>query len=155
MYSNDLAVALERVDLVISRTFNASREMLFEVWSQPKHLVNWWGPDGYSLPFCEVDFRVGGAYKICMRSPEGDDHWVSGTYREIAEPERIEFTWIREDAVGKPWCDTVVTISFDEIEGRTHFRLYQTGFDSLEHRDGHRGGWSECLERLWDYVTVG
>lgn len=141
-------------DLVIERVYAAPRDLLFEVWSQPKHIVNWWGPSGYSLPFCDVDFRIGGRYRICMRSPEGEDHWVSGEYREIDEPKRIVFTWKRENRDGAVWADTIVDVSFETAGDETVFLLRQSGFDSVEHRDQHRGGWAECLDRLEDYVTV-
>ncbi len=140
--------------LVLKRVYDAPRDLLFEVWSQPKHIVNWWGPNDFSLPFCEMDFRVGGAYRFCMRSPEGEDHWVTGIYREIDEPGRISFTWIREDTSGKPLCDTVVTVEFTDREGRTEFTLTHTGFESADYRDEHIGGWSQCLDRLGDYVST-
>lgn len=101
-----------------------------------------------------IVIRVGGAYRFCMRSPEGEDHWVSGVYHEIVEPERIVKTWLREYTDGTIWCDTLLTLLFKGVGEKTIFRLHQTGFESAEHRDQHRGGWSECLDRLEKYVTV-
>jgi uncharacterized protein YndB with AHSA1/START domain len=153
---NDSASATrsEKASLVLRRTFEAPCDLLFEVWSQPKHLVNWWGPNDFSLPYCDVDFRIGGTYRFCMRSPEGEDHWVAGVYREIVAPSKIAFTWIREDASGKALCNTVVTVEFEEVEGKTNFILTHDGFESLPYRDEHIGGWSQCLDRLGEYVTV-
>ena len=140
--------------LLLEREFRAPREIVFEVWSEPKHLANWWGPNGFSMPSCEVDFRVGGKYRICMRSPEGEDHWVRGEYKVIDEPHRLVFTWLRENSDGSIWCDTLVEVNFESNGDSTHFRMHQSGFGSATHRDEHRGGWSECLNRLAAYVTV-
>ena len=140
--------------LLLEREFNAARDLVFEVWSEPKHLANWWGPNGFSMPFCEVDFRVGGKYRICMRSPEGEDHWLRGEYKVIDRPERLVFTWLRENPDGSIWCETLVEISFEGHEDTTRFRMHQTGFSTAAHRDEHRGGWSECLNRLANYVSV-
>lgn len=140
--------------LVLEREFNASNDLVFEVWSEPKHLANWWGPNGFSMPHCEVDFRVGGKYRICMRSPEGEDHWVCGEYKVIDKPQRLVFTWLRENSDGSIWCETLVEISFEPAGNKTRFRMLQSGFGSADHRDEHRGGWSECLNRLAAYVTI-
>ena len=140
--------------LLLEREFNASPDLVFEVWSEPKHLANWWGPNGFSMPFCEIDFRVGGSYRICMRSPEGEDHWLHGEYKVIEQPQRLVFTWFRENPDGSIWCETLVEVSFDDLGTKTRFRMLQSGFSNAAHRDEHRGGWSECLNRLADYVSV-
>ena len=144
----------ERYELHFERKIAAPCDLLFEVWSQPKHIVNWWGPNDFTVPSCEVDFRVGGSYRLCMRSPEGDDHWLHGTYQEIDEPRKIVFTWRRENADGSIWCDTLVSVTFETSGDETIFRLYQRDFEGAAVRDEHRGGWSECIDRLADYVTV-
>jgi uncharacterized protein YndB with AHSA1/START domain len=147
-----VAESSERV-LVITRTFNAPRNLVFKAWTQPEHLARWFGPKDFTLPFCEMDFRLGGAYKLCMRSPEGVDHWLWGIYREIVEPERIVFTWDREDTEGNPRSNTVVTVTFEEFGGKTKFTLHQALFKTMEDRDEHQGGWTECLDRLSNYLT--
>lgn len=139
--------------LLISRTFDVPRELVFEAWTKPQHLTQWWGPNDFTLPFCETDFRVGGRYRFCMRSPEGEDHWVWGEYREILEPERIEFSWNREDAEGKIWNSTLVKLTFTEHEGKTNFTLLQSVFENVADRDDHTGGWSQCLARLDSYLS--
>lgn len=153
---NDVASAHDSqgASLVLNRTLDAPRDLIFEVWSHPKHIVNWWGPNDFKLPFCEMDFRIGGAYRFCMRSPEGEDHWVAGVYREIDEPRKIAFTWIREDTAGRALCDTLVTIELEDLGGRTKFTLTQSGFDSVSYRDEHIDGWSQCLDRMAAYVSI-
>jgi uncharacterized protein YndB with AHSA1/START domain len=140
--------------LTLTRVFDAPRELVFRVWTKPEHLAQWWGPSDFTLPHCEQDFRVGGKYRFCMRAPDGTDHWVWGEYREIAPPERLAFTWHREDADGKPFNQSVVTVTFDEVDGgrKTKLTLHQAVFWTVDDRDAHRGGWSQCIERLGAYV---
>lgn len=142
-------------ELVIQRIFNAPCETVFNVWSKAEHVVNWFGPSGFTAPTCEIDFRVGGSYRICMHSPEGEDHWVWGEYREIVEPERIVFTWNRgEDLRGKLWSSTVVEVTFEPIgDNATRFTLRQGLFETAPYCEEHSFGWNQCLDRLGDYVS--
>src|SRR5512147_1513859 len=83
-------------ELVITRTFDAPRALVFRAWTQPEHMVRWLGPHGYTAPSCKIDFRVGGAYRACICSPEGQESWMRGIYREIVEPERLVFSFAWE-----------------------------------------------------------
>lgn len=134
--------------VVITRLLSAPRELVFRVWSQPEHLVRWFGPSGFCLPTCEVDFRVGGSYRFCMRSPEGRDHWVSGVYREIVEPELIVFTWNRRPGDVEDITESLVRITLEERDGKTLLTMRHEGLRSAKDRVDHRGGWSEALDRL-------
>jgi len=87
-------------ELVISRVFDAPRELVFKAWTEPEHLVRWWGPKGHTTPYCEIDLRPGGVMHHCMRSPEGRDVWSKGVFREIVVPERIVLTDSFADAQG-------------------------------------------------------
>jgi len=148
------AAAVAERTLIIERIFDAPPEIVFEAWTKPEHLTKWWGPTAFTLPFCELDFREGGRYRFCMRSPAGEDHWVWGEYKAIEPPERLEFTWNREDADGNIWNSTVVRLTFANADGRTKFTLNQTLFDTTADRDDHNGGWTQCLERLNSYVSA-
>ena len=143
----------ERV-LVLQRTLQAPRNLVFAAWTRPEHLVRWWGPNDFTLPFCEQDFRTGGSYRFCMRAPDGVDHWVWGVYREIIEPEKLVFTWGREDAQGKPKLETLVTVTLAEAgqAGWTLLTLHHALFETTADRDDHQGGWTECLARLAAYA---
>ncbi len=147
-----VAGAPERV-LVLTRLFDAPRALVFRAWTRPEHLVRWWGPKGFTTPSCEMDVRPGGAFRILMRSPEGTDHRLRGVYREIVEPERLVFTWAWEDEDGNPGHETVVTVTLAEQGARTELTLHQAVFESVTARDSHRGGWTECLERLAEYLA--
>ena len=145
------ATASERV-LVIERVFEARRELVFDAWTRVEHLVRWFGPKDFTLPFCEIDFRVGGSYRFCMRSPEREDHWVWGEYQEIVRPERLVFTWNREDSNGDIWSSTVVKASFREQHEHTAFTLEQSLFETVPYRDEHGFGWGQALDRLGSFV---
>ncbi len=138
--------------LVLTRTFHAPAALVFDAWSDPKHLVRWWGPNDFTLPHCEQDFRVGGRYRFCMRGPDGSDHWVRGEYTLIDRPHRLVFTWLREDADGDIWCDTVVAITLEQRGAVTLLTLNQTTFATVPHCEEHSIGWNECLDRLVRYV---
>src|SRR5712692_7136395 len=99
-------------ELVITRVFDAPRSLVFKAWTEPDRAVRWWGPQGFTTISCEMDVRPGGAWRICMRSPNGSDEWQQGVYREIVEPERLVFTYAFEDASGKPGHETLVTVTF-------------------------------------------
>jgi uncharacterized protein YndB with AHSA1/START domain len=140
-------------ELVITRTFDAPRSLVFEMWAKPEHMERWCGPRGFTIPFGEMDFRPGGAWRSCLRSAEGKDHWVRGVYREIVPPARLVFTHAWEDENGQPGHETVVTLIFTEIGKKTKLTLHQAPFESIASRDGHHGGWSETLDRLGDYLV--
>jgi len=138
--------------LVIERVFDAPAEVVFDAWSTREHLAKWWGPNEFTLPHCEIDFRVGGSYRFCMRSPEGTDYWVWGEYQETERRNRIVMTWNRETEKGELWSSTIAEISFAAVGDKTALRLHQSLFQSTEYRDQHNGGWTQCLDRLGTYV---
>ena len=150
--SSATAESAER-ELVITRVFDAPRRLVFKAWTEPERVVHWWGPRGFTIPSCKLDVRPGGAFRFCMRSPEGTDHWLRGVYREIVEPERLVLTWAWEDAEGKPGHETLVTVNFAEHGAKTKLTLHQALFESITARDAHRDGWTSCLDRLAEYVA--
>lgn len=141
-------------DLLITRVLPVPPSQVFQYWTRDEHLRRWQGaPHGFTVTSVERDFRPGGFYKLCMRSPEGLDHWLQGEYREIVEPERLVLTHSWLDGESKPGKETLVTITFTERDGRTELALYQSGFKSVESRDGHREGWNSTLDRFSEYVN--
>lgn len=140
--------------IVLTRLLAAPRELVFGAWIEPKHLSRWWGPEDFTLPHCTVDFRVGGKYKFCMRAPDGSDHWGWGDYRVIVAPERLVFTWHRTQTPQErnPWAVTVVTVTFATQKQKTLLTLHQAVFPMAEECAHHRGGWTQCLDRLVTYA---
>lgn len=140
--------------LVITRVFDAPRSLVFQAWTRKEHLDRWCAPRGFTIPYSEGDLRPGGAWRCCMRSPDGVEHWLSGTYRAIVEDELLVFTHAWEDDHGKRGHETLVTVRFADQAGKTRLTFHQASFESIEARDGHAAGWSECLDRLSDYLLA-
>ncbi len=142
------AVESKPLELTLTRVFDAPRSLLFEVWTKPEHLARWWGPKGFTLPECEVDFRPGGAFRFVMRGPDGKDYPFAGEYVEITAPERIVFTGLVHDDNASR-----TTVTFAERGGKTTVTVHQTyAFES----DATRGapvGWGQSLDRLAAYVV--
>lgn len=140
-------------ELVINRTFDAPRELVWEAWTDPDQLKHWSAPRGFTLPVSEGDLRPGGKWRACMRKPDGTELWLGGVYREIVEPERLVFTHAWDDEGGKPGPETIVTVTLSERDGKTQMNFRQTGFESAESREGHSEGWNECFDLLDDLLA--
>jgi uncharacterized protein YndB with AHSA1/START domain len=142
-------------ELVITRLFDAPRELVFDAWTKAEHLQHWQGaPRGFTTTMERADIRTGGGFRILMHSSEGTEHRLEGSYREIVRPERLVFTHAWLDAGGKSSQETLVTVTFAERDGKTEMTLRQSGFKSAESRDGHRMGWTSALDVLADYLKT-
>ena len=145
----------KELELVITRTFDAPRELVFRMWIEPEHLARWGGPRGLTFTIMKMDVRPGGAYHFNMKEGNGADHWSQGIYREIVPPERLVFTTGWTDAEGNPASPpTLLTLTFEEYEGKTRLTLHQTGFESVSSLDSHRQGYLSTLERLEGYLAA-
>ncbi len=145
--------------VVIDRTFNAPRAKVFAAWSTPEAFSKWFGPGAFTIPTCELDFRPGGTIRLCMRSPEGSEHWMNGTYGEIIENEMITFRAQPVDEAGKPLFETLNTVTFADNDGKTDLRvdaevtqifdptaeMYLAGMDQ---------GWNMTVDNLGEYVQA-
>jgi uncharacterized protein YndB with AHSA1/START domain len=141
--------------LLIERIFDAPRALVFKAWTDPEHLVHWWGPRGFTSSIVgKLEVRPNGRYRIHMRSPEGSDHWTQGVYREVVEPERLVMVGSWADADGKPISpETVTTLTFEEHQGKTKLTLQTVGFESVSERDAHRRGWNSSMDCLAEYLA--
>ena len=139
-------------ELRIVRTFDAPASLLFRIWSEAEHLIHWLGPTGFICTHAEADFRVGGAFRGCIVSQDPASRWrlgrwMTGRYREIARDARIVFTFAWEDGGDQPGVDTLVTLTFEEKDGRTVQTFHQARFLHVEERDSHVDGWTRCFDR--------
>jgi uncharacterized protein YndB with AHSA1/START domain len=139
--------------LNMTRVFDAPRSLVFQTWTRKEHIDRWLAPRGFTIPFSEGDLRPGGRWRCCMVSSQGIEHWVSGTYREIIENELLVFTHAWEED-RKRGHETLVTVRFADQGAKTRITLEQATFASVESRDGHAGGWGECLERLTEHLVT-
>jgi uncharacterized protein YndB with AHSA1/START domain len=135
-------------ELIIRRTFNAPRELVFRAWTEPQLLAQWSCPRGFTFTEQSGEPRVGGAFSATMRSPEGTEHRLRGVYREIVPPGRLVFTHSWVDERGSPGPETLVTVTLTEHHGRTEMLFHQGLFASVAEREGHEQGWESCFERL-------
>jgi uncharacterized protein YndB with AHSA1/START domain len=141
-------------ELVIVRNIKAPRPRVYAAWTDVKLSSAWWMPKECSLVSCDMDVREGGEWRRRMRVPDGTviDKW--GTYREVAAPERLAFTYNTRYADGRLDPETLVTLTFDELEGgRTRLTLRHSGFWDEASRVSHTGGWNSALDRLLDFST--
>ena len=130
------------------RKIKADRARVFQAWTQPEELKRWCAPEGFTIPNAEVDLRVGGSYRIHMRSPDGAEHIAFGTYREIDSPARLVFTWQWEKAMGEEQGETTVTLEFHQRGEHTEVVLVHDGFRTEQGPTNHEKGWTSCLNRL-------
>lgn len=138
-----------RGEVVVTRLLDAPPSLAFEAWARPEQLSRWWGPRGFTLAACEVDFRPGGAYRMVMRGPDGIEYPFHGVYREIVPPSRLVFSAVIADGVA-----VLTTVSFEEEGGRTRLTVHQ-GIPSLEEAArGQRQGWTESLDRLAELLAA-
>ena len=138
--------------LEIRRTFGAPRKRVFAAWTSPKELKHWHAPGPFVTPVAEVDLRVGGGYRIHMRGPDGTEHRVFGTYREVDPPRRLVYTWSWE--TDPEVQDTVVTVEFHDLGAFTEVVLRHEGFPSAAKREQHDGGWGGCLDKLSAFLAA-
>ncbi|HSD49558.1 MAG TPA: SRPBCC family protein [Actinomycetota bacterium] len=142
-------------EIVMTRVFDAPRELVFDAHSSCEHVSKWWGPREYDVVSCDIDFRPGGAWRIVHRGPSGDEFAFFGEYREIVRPERFVWTFGFEGMPGEPGPETYV---FEEHDGKTTLTATAV-FGSVEERDavlgsGMESGAAETWERLDEYLEV-
>jgi uncharacterized protein YndB with AHSA1/START domain len=147
-------------DLVITRIFDAPRELVWKAWTEPEHLMRWWAPKGYTSPVCKIDLRLGGKYLNCMRSPEGKEFWSTGVYQEIVPPERLVVTDSFADqdgnvvpashyGMGEDFpLELQITVTFEEQDGKTKMTLRHVGFPAGQMREMAGAGWNESFDKL-------
>jgi uncharacterized protein YndB with AHSA1/START domain len=160
-------------EFVISRTFDAPRELVWKAWTEPERLKQWWGPRVIKTPICEMNVRVGGKYRMVMRAPDGQDYPMCGVFKEIVEPSRLVMTMdcsehppVWHDMVDpnrqgnpNPAGEMLMTVTFTEVGGKTtvdvHVRMVSTAIRDNMVRIGMSQGWSESLDRLTELLANG
>lgn len=144
----------------ITYTYNYPREVVFKAWTDAEHLKQWFAPPGCTIEYKKLEIRQGGTFHSCIHNPEYGDCWCIGVYEEIIEPEKIVYTVINADENGNPvnpasigmdpeWPgETIVTVLFTEVNGRTTVNLKQTASEAVAKRTGAYPSWIKMLERL-------
>jgi uncharacterized protein YndB with AHSA1/START domain len=147
----------DRLALSVRRRIEAPAERLFSYWTDPAHLTQWWGPTGVTCDSAAVDLRVGGAYRIANRFPDGTVLWISGTFEAIEPPRTLVYTW----RVGAPDSAATaraalerVTVTFTPVGDATEVVIVHERIAGRDARDGHARGWDECLARLAAFASA-
>ena len=145
-------------DLVMTRVFDAPRELVFKAWTETRHMAQWWGPKGFTNPVCEMDVRSGGAIRIHMRAPDGVVYPMRGVFEEIIAPERLVFVSSALDENGNSMFDVLNTVTFAEQRGKTTLtlqaRVIKATAQAPQYLKGMEMGWSQSLDRLGDLLDV-
>lgn len=153
-------VAEDRRTMYISRVFNAPVERVWRAWSEPELIRQWWGPEHFTSPRAESDFRVGGRYLFAMRDPDGNDSYTTGVYREIEPLRRIVYTDSFADPDGNVIppqqfglaadfpAESEVTVTFDDLGDQTLVRIYSASMPRDDFFEMARAGWSTSLEKM-------
>jgi uncharacterized protein YndB with AHSA1/START domain len=150
---------MPKQELTITRVFDAPIEMVWKAISESEQTRQWWGPEGYTCPDCNVDFRVGGKYLISMQDKDGKKIWSTGVYKEIIPNKKIVSTdsfadengnVVSSDYYGMPGMplEMIVTITLKEVEGKTELKLVHAGMPEGEILKGANIGWNSSLDKL-------
>jgi uncharacterized protein YndB with AHSA1/START domain len=143
--------------VVITRVFDAPRELVWEAWTNPKVLAQWWGPRGFTSPVCEVSLRVGGALCIHMRAPNGVVYPMRGVFQEIVKPEKLVFTNIAVDNEDRPVLDGVTTVTFADLGGKTELTVKTWAVAVVDYATaylaGMEAGWTMSIDKLVELLA--
>jgi uncharacterized protein YndB with AHSA1/START domain len=141
---------IEAREIVITRVIDAPANVLFEAYANPEHVKKWFGPKGYPLTLCEMDFRVGGRFRFAMTGPSGKQNTpFGGEYLEIVPNRKIVF----DNGFELPGAERmIVTYTYEEVDGKTRFTIH-TLFSSVEAKNYHVGagfeiGYNSAIDQL-------
>lgn len=147
-------------DLVITRIFDAPKELVWKAWTEPARFMKWWGPKGFTSSTCQIDLRVGGRYLFNMKAPNGREMWTTGTYVEIVPYEKLVFldhmadekgNELSPEKMGLPpgWPSEIrTTVTFEDIGGKTRMTVIQHGMPVGDMTAGAARGWNEAFDKM-------
>lgn len=147
-------------EILITRTFDAPRDLVWQMWTMAEHLQHWWGPEGWTLPVCKIDFRPGGTWFYCMQGPDGMQSCGKATYHDIDAPKQIVYEDVFTDADGNPIEDmpvAYITLKFVEADRKTTV-INTVRYLTKADRDrviemGMEAGIDQTLNRLETYLV--
>ena len=152
--------------MVVTIIFDAPRELVWKAWTDPKYVMQWWGPKGFTAPVCKMDFRVGGNFLICTRTPDGQEGWNAGEYHEIVLHEKIVYSMYFSDPNGNKIEPEQLGIEHEAIEGAHDVILFEDlgngrtkltfiGNEPMESakNSGQMEGWNQILDKIAEVVA--
>ena len=145
-------------DVTISRVFDAPRKAVWDAWTDPKQVSQWWGPRGFTAPIVELDLRPGGELKIDMQGTDGTVYPNRGVFHEVSEPERLVMSMRLVDDEGQPVIEAFNTVTFADEDGKTRvtleFELVHVVPEAADAAAGAKEGWNESLDRLEELLAA-
>jgi uncharacterized protein YndB with AHSA1/START domain len=158
-------------EFVISRVFNAPRNVVYRSWAEPDELQKWFGPKDVSIFYSKGEVKPGGTYHYAMRTPDGQEMWGRWVFREIVPPERLVWVNSFSDKDGgvtrhpmaPTWpAEMLTTVTFDDEGGKTRVTVRWIPIDATEEErntfiagmEGMKGGWTGTFERFDDYLAA-
>lgn len=141
----------ETIRLVVRRTIQAPAERVFQAWTNVEQMRRWWGTKEIACVGAEIDLRVGGAYRIGNRLPDGKLLWISGEFEKIEAPRELVFTWCAEGQAG---AAERVTVRLEARGSATEVTVTHERIPDAAARDQHEYGWRGCLEGLAKYLEA-
>ena len=142
--------AAVKPSLTVKRRFNAAPDKVFAAWTDPEKVKRWMGPGEVKVLSAESDLRSGGRYRWLMQAPDGEQHDVSGVYREVIANEKLVFTWAWKST---PERESLVTVTFNPDGAGTLMTLTHEQFFDEDARDRHQYGWNGAMEKLEKYFA--
>ena len=146
--------------VVIEKTFDAPVALIWQVWTQPDHFKNWYGPQGFSIPVAEMDLREGGKRLVCMTSPDGTmKMWTTGEFVEIVPNERLVYTESFSDEHGNEIAPpdssfpakTTVIVKLEDLDGRTKMVMTHEGVPA---DSPGAGGWQQAFTKMENLIKT-
>jgi uncharacterized protein YndB with AHSA1/START domain len=146
-----------KCEINLTRVINAPRALVFEAWTDPQHVAQWWGPKNFTNVIEKWEARPNGSIRLQMRASSGFSHPMTGTFHEVVPPERLVFTAVAEDDAGNRLLESLTTVTFAEQGGKTKLTVHASAVGlapiAAQMLQGMEQGWSQSLERLDDLVT--
>jgi uncharacterized protein YndB with AHSA1/START domain len=143
---------LTKPSLTLKKRLKAQPAQVFSAWTDPQKLIHWFGPNETIAGSvrADLDVRVGGRFRVSFKTEDGEYHEVGGTYREVAPPSRLVFSWAWHST---PERESLVTLTMAKDGDGTMLTLHHEQFFDEKARDGHRHGWTGTLEKLDSYLA--
>lgn len=156
--NHEASVAGKVKTVAIDRTFNLPVDNMWKAWSEPESFKKWWGPEEFTCPTAKIDFKVGGVILACMKGEDGKEYWSTCTFREITPKKKIVYddnfsddkgNVVQPSYYGMPgeWGKVVVTLTFEEVNGKTKMTLHQEGIPEEMYDDCIKG-WQSSLDKI-------
>jgi uncharacterized protein YndB with AHSA1/START domain len=171
MPDNNSTPAAIKHDLVVTRIFNAPIELVWQAWTEPEHIMRWWGPDHFTSPSAQIDFREGGTSIVCMRAPKdfgGQDFYNTWHYQKIVPLERIEYIQNLSDKDGNlnidPTSigllpdfpkDVLTVITFKTVGSKTELTVTEYGLPGGQMGEFAEIGLNQSLDKMGALFTNG